>query len=618
MTVDSGTAKAQHFKLGDQVTVITNQPPRRFTVVGITGFGKADNLAGATLVTFDPATAQQLFGRPGYFDEIDISAGRAPTPISSSARSAPRLPHGFEALSGAAVAQETAKTVEQGFGFLNTFLLTFAFIALFVGGFLIFNTFSILVGQRTRELALLRAIGASRSQVNRSVMAEALVVGFGGSVLGLLVGVPLAAGLYAALGALGADLPSSALQLLPRTVIVSLLTGTVITLVSAILPARRASRIAPVAAMRDDAGEAETSLRRRAIIGGCVLAVGVLLLASGLFAHAGIAAVGAGAAISFVGVAVLAPFVAGPLARTLGSPLPKIEGVTGRMAQQNAARNPRRTAATASALMVGLAVVAAIATLAASATASFNGLFDQAIKADYVITGQRPERVFARGRDRRSARPPASSRPARCASPTSTTATPPGRSPASTRSTGPRCSPSTMKSGSPAALSQGQVLIDDKTAKSRHFRVGDVLNMGFGATGVKPFVIGGTYKTNQFFGNYTLSAQVGRRQRQPGHRHRHRPQDRSPDRRPTGRTGERGQGLPQHQRQDRGAVQDGPEETARQHPRHRLRAAGAEHHHRPDRGGQHPRPVGHGADPGDRLVAGGRHAAPADQAHGSG
>ena len=404
------------------------------------------------------------------------------------------------------MAKEQATNLEQFLGFFNTFLLVFAGIALFVGAFLIFNTFSILVGQRTRELALLRAIGASRRQVNLSVMGEAVFVGLFGSVLGLLIGVPLAAGLYGLLGALGVSLPSSALQLLPRTIIVSLVVGTVVTVVSAILPAYQASKIAPVAAMADDPGQTPTSLRRRAVAGGSVLTVGLLLLAGGLFAHAGIAAVGAGAAVTFVGVAMLAPFVAAPLARALGAPLPNI---TGHLAKENAARNPRRTAATASALMVGLAVVAAIATLGASALASFNGIFDRAITADYVLvsSGGSGSSFSAAVEPAAQAAPgvvavsPLRSVPFHDGGATRTVS---GIDPVA----GPQVFRLDMVTGSISALAKGQVLIDTKAAKSHHLKVGDTLQMGFAATGVKSIVVGGTYKTNQFVGNYAFSSQL--------------------------------------------------------------------------------------------------------------
>jgi putative ABC transport system permease protein len=507
MTMDSGTAKSLHFAVGDQATVITNQPPRAFTIVGITGFGNADNLAGATLLTFDLRTAEELVGKPGYVNEIDVAAtAGTPTDQLLTAIGA-TLPPGFEAVSGASVGQEQAKSVERNLSFFNTFLLTFALIALFVGAFLIFNTFSILVGQRTRELALLRAIGASRGQVNRSVLGEALVVGLTGSILGLLIGVPLAAGLYAALRAFGLDLPSTSLQLLPRTIVVCLLTGTVITILSAVLPARRAGRIPPVAAMREDASETQTPLRRRAISGLVVLAVGLALLFLGLIGGSGIGAVGAGAAVVFIGVAILAPLVASPLARGLGWPLPAVAGITGRLARENAARSPRRTAATASALMVGLGVVAAIATLGASLVASFNAVFDRTINADYVVVSS-AQQAFSPTVEAAVVHVP------------DVVATSPVRQVpwhdgnVSRQVTGidpiggPQVFNIEMTSGSVDALGRGELLVDEQVAKDRHLQVGHVVHMGFDATGVVPVTVGGTYKTNQLFGNYTIGSQV--------------------------------------------------------------------------------------------------------------
>jgi len=507
IAIDSGTARDQHWKVGDEITVITNDPPKSYTLVGTTGFGKADNLAGATLVSFDTRTAQQVIGKPGYYDQIEVAATRGTTTDQLLSNIGARLPKGFEAVSAASVAAQSAGAVAKNLSFFNTFLLTFALIALFVGAFLIFNTFSILVGQRTRELGLLRAVGASRAQVNRSVLAEALVVGVVGSSLGLVIGIPLAAGLYASLGALGLSLPSSPLQLLPRTVYVSLVTGTVITVLSAVLPARRAAHIPPVAAMRDGGADADTSLRRRAIVGGTVLAAGGLLLGLGLFAKAGIAVVGLGAAVTFVGVAMLAPFIAGPLARGLGSPLRRLSGVSGRLGQENAARNPRRTAATASALMIGLAVVAAIATLGSSATASFNGIFDRSIKSDFVVlaSGGRSEFSTAAEAPVRGAPGVVAMSPYRLGSWHDGNATKQviGIDPVD----GPKVLTLNMVSGSSAALSSGEVLIDDKVARARHLKAGDTLEMGFGPTGVQAVLVGGTYKTNQILGNYTVSDQ---------------------------------------------------------------------------------------------------------------
>ena len=505
LTVDRGTANKEHFAVGDRISIIGNQGPQVFTVVGITRFGTTDNLAGATLLSFDLRTAQQLVGKPGYVNEIDVAAAPATSSDRLLANIGGQLPRGFEVVTGAQAASEQANNVTQGLSQFNTILLVFAGIALFVGAFLIFNTFSILVGQRTRELALLRAIGASRAQLNRSVLGEAAFTGFVGSVIGIVLGVGLAAGLYALLNGLGVSLPRSTLQLQARTVIVGLVVGTLVTLVSAVLPALRAGSIPPAAGLREDAVIQETSLRRRAVIGGAVFAIGLLVLAVGLFASAGILAVGVGAAVTFVGVAMLAPFVTGPMARVIGS-LPASTGVSGRLSQENAARNPRRTAATASALMVGVALVAAIATLAQSAEVSFNGLFDRAIKANYVLSGSgfaflSPSvEASVRGVPGVTAVNPVRSARWHLGKVGKDVG---GIDPVA----GPQVLSVQMVTGSFSSIAHGELLIDDKVAKSDHYKVGQILPMGFAATGVQNVPIGGTYKTNQFLGNYTVSNQ---------------------------------------------------------------------------------------------------------------
>lgn len=507
VTIDGTTAKKEHFALGDRITIIGNTGPVRYTVVGITRFGSTDNLAGATLVSFTLPTAQEVAGKPGYLNEIDVSAVPSTSSDTLLAAIGQRLPRGFEVVTGAQAASQEASAVSSGLSQFNTILLVFAGVALFVGAFLIFNTFSILVGQRTRELALLRAIGASRRQVYTSVLGEAAVTGLFGSLVGLGLGVLLAAGLYSLLSALGVDLPRSALQFEARTAIVGLVVGTLVTLVSAVLPALRAGRTPPAAGLRDDAVAQETSLRRRAIVGGVVTLAGMALLAAGLFAKAGILTVGVGAAVTFIGVAMLVPFAVGPLIMILGRPLPSVAGITGTMGRENAARNPRRTAATASALMVGIALVAAIATLGASATTSFNGLFDKSVKADYVLS------ATGFGTISPAVEPVVRAVPG-------VTASSPLRSADWHLGTvgkqvtgldpvgGPQVLDFQMVQGSVASLARGAVLIDSAVAKSDHYRVGQILPMGFVATGVRDVPIGGFYKSNQFLGDYVISAQL--------------------------------------------------------------------------------------------------------------
>jgi putative ABC transport system permease protein len=358
-----------------------------------------------------------------------------------------------------------------------------------------------------RELALFRAVGASRRQIIGSLIGEALATGVIGSVVGLLLGVPLAIGLYNLLKSFGLGVPSTTMQLLPRTIYVSLLVGIVITVVSAVGPAVRGSRIPPVAAMRDDAVIAESSLRRRAVVGGTLGVLGVVALALGLFGSSGIALVVAGAAMTFTGVAVLAPFVAGGLARAIGRPLPAIAGVTGRLGRENASRNPRRTAGTASALMVGLGLVTAIATLGASLMASFNHAIDRDVTADYVISSSNFTGFS-----------PSAQQPLRTA-PGVVALSPyteiefhrngarhqiAGIDPIS----GPQVFRIQMKTGSVSALTKGQLLVDESAASSQHLKIGDVVQMGFATAGVQPFTVGGTYVGNEFLDNYLLPYSV--------------------------------------------------------------------------------------------------------------
>ncbi len=284
----------------------------------------------------------------------------------------------YEVLTGKKLADEQASNVKDRLGFLNTFLLVFAFIALFVGSFIIYNTFSIIVAQRSRELALLRALGASGKQVTRSVAAEAFVVGLLSSVLGLALGVLVAIGLQSLLAAFGFELPTQAPVILARTVIVALVAGTVVTFVSALSPARRAARVPPIAAMRDNVVVASSGSRRYRI-GGLLALIGILLAALGLFGNVSSDSVPGGAAgvvglaafLVFIGVAMLSPLVARPVSQFLGWVPARLRGMSGVLARENAMRNPRRTATTASALMIGLALVTLVSIIGASAKQSF-------------------------------------------------------------------------------------------------------------------------------------------------------------------------------------------------------------------------------------------------------
>ncbi|WP_374107355.1 ABC transporter permease [Rhodococcus sp. BP-313] len=287
------------------------------------------------------------------------------------------------------VRDEAQAQVETALSFVNYFLLAFGGIALLVGTFIIYNTFSMIVAQRVRELALLRAIGASRGQVSRSVVLEALVVGIIGSALGFAGGVGLAYGLRELLNAFDLGLPSGTLALEPRTVIVAFAVGIVVTVLSAYAPARRAANIPPVAAMREEFASTGDSLRVRTVVGAVLGVLGLLALVVGAQSAGGGAAatVGVGAVAVIVAVALAAPSLSRPIVGALGAVLTRPFGAIGRLARTNSVRNPRRTAATAFALMLGLMLVSVIGVLGSTAKASVDALVDNGIEADYIFSG---------------------------------------------------------------------------------------------------------------------------------------------------------------------------------------------------------------------------------------
>ncbi len=389
VALDQGTAERAGYSVGDTVPLVSigAQPRLAATMVGIARLGQG-SLGGQSATVFDTATLQRLFydGRDVYTD-IWVTATDGVSQTQLRDQVAALLPSGLVARTGDAVAKQNQDAIGQALQFINIFLLVFAFIALVVGSFLIVNTFSILVAQRSRELALLRALGAGRRQVTRSVLAEALAVGFVGSTIGLGLGFALAVGLRALLGLFGIDLSSTALVFVPRTAVVAYAVGLVVTVVAAYLPARRASRIAPIAALRDDVALPESSIRRRGILGALLAALGAALMAAGLAGSGGrgAAVVGAGIFAVLVGVALLSPVLGRPVLAVMGW-LYRPYGAVGRLASQNARRNPRRTAATASALMIGLALVATMSVLGASVNASIDHTIDQTLVADYVVS----------------------------------------------------------------------------------------------------------------------------------------------------------------------------------------------------------------------------------------
>jgi putative ABC transport system permease protein len=502
VVMDAATATKYHFKLGQSVRILSQLPPKAYTITGIGQFGNASNLAGATLAAFTLPTAQAVVGEEGQLDYINIVAKSGADKATVQRDIARALPRGAEVVTGQTVVDEDTSAVDQALSFFSTALLVFAFISLFVGAFTIFNTFSITVGQRTRELALLRIVGASRKQVFRSVLGEAAIVGAISSVIGIGLGVLAAFGLKELLSAFGISLPSGPLVFEARTAIVCLAVGIGVTVISAIGPARRAVRIPPVAAISDRQAETDVAPRRRFAWGTAVALVGVVMLVVGLTAPA-IALVGLGAVCIFVGAAMLAPAVARPLSGVIGRPLARAFGESAKLGRQNSMRSPRRTAQTASALMVGIALVSAIAVFGASVSKSATASVDQAISADLLISASSggladsvPALVSSVPGVTRSATIYRDQFEFKGSVETLTSAPPAHLSDTVTLH---------MVAGSESALSRGKLLIDSTTAHSDHLSVGNRVAAKFAATGPTIVDIGGVYQANALIGSYLVS-----------------------------------------------------------------------------------------------------------------
>ena len=391
VAIDTIAFKKGLFAVGDTITLVMPQgEPIKVQLVGSMRFGEAGNLAGATLTAFDQGTAEKLLTKPGEFTGITITVTRDATPERVAERVAAALGADYQVKTGKQSAREGAQAIEQGLGFLSTLLLAFAAVALFVGCFIILNTFSMIVAQRTRELALMRAIGASRGQITRSVLLEALVVGVAGSLIGVAAGAGIAKLLQVAFTQAGLDFSfGGGLVFAPRTVVVSLLVGIIVTLAAAYVPARRAGKVPPAAALRADAALPQGSVRRRSLLGAALTGVGIAALAVAATDKDGSRAVlvlGFGVLATLLGVIAASPAICGPLVHLIGTPVRRLRGTVGRLSVENAERNPRRTSATASALMIGLALVSAFAVLAASLNASVDHLVDSALGgSDFLV-----------------------------------------------------------------------------------------------------------------------------------------------------------------------------------------------------------------------------------------
>jgi putative ABC transport system permease protein len=390
-TIDAATAKKQGWKLGDKVCAVATAPRKCYTLVGTTQIAGLSSFGGAAVLDLTLPEAQRMLGKGTSFDQIQVAARSGVTPEQLRNQLRRALPASLDVRTGEQQAAKESQDIRDNLGFLKTFLLAFAFIALFVGAFLIFNTFSITVAQRMREFALLRTLGASRRQVWRAVVNEGLLLGVAGGVIGLVLGIATAALLRALFISFGADLPSKGNVIEARTVIITILVGAVVSLLASISPALRAMRVPPVEALREGAVMVPHAQRRRmTIAASVVLAAGIALMCVGLFGSlksdtAAISFMGGGAALTFLGVALLSPQLVRPLASLIGRPIERLTGITGQLARENSVRQPGRTAVTAAALMIGVALVSFASIFAAGAKATIDKAVDQNLKSAFVV-----------------------------------------------------------------------------------------------------------------------------------------------------------------------------------------------------------------------------------------
>ena len=390
VAIDLATARRAGIEVGDSVEVLTDTGQRPFVISGYVSLVNADGFGGASLALFDLPTAREVFGAGDDADVIDIRLAEGADRETVKARIEQILPPGTEVITGEQVAQETSEAIGEFIGIFGNGLLVFAFITAFVSAFIINNVFAITIGQRLRELALLRAVGATGRQVRRMIVVEAVVMSSAATIIGIGGGIVVARLMIAGFNAAGLGFPESATIITLRTVIAAFLVGVGITVASVIVPARRAGRIPPVAAMRPELGF-DALQTRKLVIAATTTIIGAAMFVTGLFVRPGgtvglIAFTGIGALLLFLGIASVSSTVARPVTRILGWPIAKLFGTPGVLARQNAGRAPRRTAASASALMIGVSLVSAAAVFAASIRDTFVRVLDRAVTADYVIT----------------------------------------------------------------------------------------------------------------------------------------------------------------------------------------------------------------------------------------
>lgn len=509
IAIDRGSAEEYGFGVGDVATVLLADGSHpQMTISGIFTFGEANNLLGARLTAFDLDVAPTIFGSRGQYDSISVVAEKGVASETLATRLTAALPKGVEAVTGAQVAEENRNAVA---GMLSTFqnvLLGFGAVSLFVSAFFINNTFSIVIGQRTRELALLRSIAATPAQVMRSVLGEAVVVGGAASALGVGFGVVIATGLRAILRAAGFGLPDRGNVIAIRTIVAALVVGLGVTVLAAMAPARRASTVPPVDGIREGFVMATASRTRRIIAGAVSTGCGAGLVFFGLYSDSQtsttILCLASGAVGIFMGVAQLSPAIAVPVANVLGRPVAPLFRIAGRLAHNNAVRNADRTAKTASALMIGLALVTTVFIVGTSMKKTFTKAIEGSVAADFVVstgspvgfspaitnalaelpeldavTGVRMNRFLleGRGRDLIAVEPEATSKVVDL----------------------------DMRSGKIVDLDNSSILIHKDPARDLNLNVGDRVTAQFGSGGKIWLRVAGIYNDATNVGNYVIS-----------------------------------------------------------------------------------------------------------------
>ncbi|MGN9756654.1 ABC transporter permease [Streptomyces sp. SD31] len=511
IALDKESAAKGEYQVGDRVRVATNGPVKEYTLSGVFTTEDGAVNAGGSLVLFDTAVAQKQYLKPGYFASATVTAAPGASDAKILDAVKPLLPDAAEAKTGQALADEQAEQIEQGLSSLKQVLLGFAGIALFVGIFLISNTFTMLVAQRTKEIALMRAVGASRKQITRSVLAEAAVVGLVASVIGFVLGVGLAVGLRSGMAAFGMKIPDGPLILSVTPVLAAIGVGVLITMFAAWLPGRRAAKIPPVAAMSSVHAVATTkSLVVRNSIGAAITALGSagIVLGASSGGESGRMYIAAGAFFALVGVIILIPLLSRPVIALVRPLLVGPFGVSGKLAGQNAVRNPRRTGATASALAIGLTLVTGLSVLGATVGTAIDKMTTDNIKADYMVS-------MANGGDLDQSALTAleKAKGVSAVSPQQSAYFQVGDDDFVSASA---VTPGDIEqvlnvdvvSGNIASLAKGQIAVAEKTAKSKGWKPGDSIPVTFNDEKKDTLTVGAVFKDSEFLSPVLVDTKV--------------------------------------------------------------------------------------------------------------